>query len=306
MPSYWVIVSSFFNSLPQVCVSLCEYQRFSTTPQLNSSPHWLSPPPLSFSLTLTVSPPPPLALFLASRLESSSPSSPHFFLVLPFFGVGLYHTYLGGFPNPPLLFTTTLRLPLHYFRLPAASGSLFLSSLPPYLVSISRLLYPPCTRRFSLSLGLPPLVALFRGWVWVVIRLLGCPLYPLSFSRLSHQPIMSCYLLPLASALLYTHPHAWVPSLVFSMSFSHCTFFYSSFFFSLDSPPLPFVFGAAHLYFFIRCGGVVRCLLGLFLALLLFPTSIPFLRLLLVSEGFFVYDLLCLFFLRALPVMSLG
>ena len=61
-------------------------------------------------------------------------------------------SYLSwGFPYPPLLFATPRRLPLHYFRLPAASGSLFLSSLPPYLVSISRLLLPPCTRPFSLS-----------------------------------------------------------------------------------------------------------------------------------------------------------
>ena len=134
----------------------------------------------------------------------------------------------------------------------------------------------------------------------------GGPFYSLYYSRLSHQPILRCYLLPLASALLYTHPHAWVTSLVFFMSFSQCAFFYSSFFFSLDSPSLPFVFGAAHLYFFVRCGGVVRCLLGLFFALLLFPISIPFLGLLLISAGFFVCDLLCLFFLRAVPVMSLG
>ena len=146
---------------------------------------------------------------------------------------------------------------------------------------------------------------MFRGWVWVVLRLLGDPLYPLYYSRLLLQPILRCYLLPLASALLYTHPHAWVTALVFFMSFRQCAFFYSSFF-SLDSPSLPFVFGTAHLYFFVRCGGVVRCLLGLFLALLLFPTSIPFLGLLLVSAGFFGCDLLCLFFLRALPVMSLG
>ena len=132
--------------------------------------------------------------------------------------------------------------------------------------------------------------------MWVVLRPLGGPLYPLSYSLLLHQPIMSCYLLPLASALLYTHPPAWVPSLVFLMSFSTYAFFYSSLFFSLDFPSLPFVFGAAHLSFFSSCGGVVRCLLGLFVALLLFPSSFPFLGLLLVSAGFLVCDLLCLFF----------
>ena len=141
----------------------------------------------------------------------------------------------------------------------------------------------------------------------MVIRLLGVPpLPPFYYSRLLHQPILRCYLLPLAAALFYTHPYAWVTSFVFFMSFSQCAFFYCSFFFSLDSLSHPFVLGATHLYFFVGCGGVVRCLLGLFLALLLFPTSIPFLGLLLVSAGFFVCDLLCLFFLRALTVMSLG
>ena len=161
----------------------------------------------------------------------------------------------------------------------------------------------PVPHHFSLTLGLPPLVAFFLLWVSLVTGLgVGCPsafggpLYPFYYSLLQHRPIMRCYLLPLASALLYTHPPAWVPSLVFFMSFSHCTFFYSSLFFSLDFPSLPFVFGAAHLSFFVSCGGVVRCHLGLFLAVFLFPTSIPFLGILLVSAGFLVCDLLCLFF----------
>ena len=127
----------------------------------------------------------------------------------------------------------------------------------------------------------------------------GGPLYPHYYSLLLHRPIMNCYLLPLASALLYTHPPPWVHSLVFFMSFSHCAFFYCSLFFSLDFPSLIFVFGAAHLSFLVSCGGVVSWLLGLFLALLLFPPSIPFLGLLLVYAGFFVCNILC-------PLLSWG
>ena len=214
-------------------------------------------------------------------------------------------------PPSPLLYSALAA----FTRLPSPCRLWLLipfltSSLPCFdLSSPSPSLYQPL---FSLSgshLWSPSSscgFALFRGWVWLVLQPLGGPLYPLYYLRLSHRPIMRCYLLPLASALLYTHPLAWITSLVFILPFSHCAFFCSSFFFSLDSPSLPFVFGSAHLYFFVKCGGVVRCRLGLFPALLLFPTSIPFLGLLLVSVGFFVCDLLCLFFLRALPVMSLG
>ena len=91
--------------------------------------------------------------------------------------------------------------------------------------------------------------------------------------------------MPIASA--YFHPSSCLGyRLVLFMSFRQCTFCFSSIFFSLDSHSLPFVFGAARLSFFVRCGGVVRWLLDLFLALLLFPTSIPFVGPLLVSAGF--------------------
>ena len=217
-------------------------------------------------------------------------SPPPPFLVLPFFGVGLCHTCLGGFPTPPLLFATRRRLSLHYFCLPAASGS-FLSSLSPYLVSslVSFNLPVPAP---SLSLSGSHLWSPSSSYEFALFRGLGVG-GSLAFGGVPSTPfpIRDCHI----SQFCF----------VFFMSFSQCAFFYYSFFFSLDSPSLPFVFGAAHLYFFVRCGGVV-CLFGLFLALLLFPTSIPFLGLLLVSAGFFVCVLLCLFFLRALPVMSLG
>ena len=120
-------------------------------------------------------------------------------------------------------------------------------------------------------------------------------------------PISDCRIIPVAPRFRLTlHPSSCLGYLlVLFMSFRQCAFFYYSFFFSLDSPSLPFVFGVAHLYFFVRCGGVVCCLFGLFLALILFPTSFPFLELLLVSAGFFVCDLLCLFFLRALLLCPL-
>ena len=190
------------------------------------------------------------------------------------------HTCLGGFPVPPLLFSTTrqltlrsyrpstcslwLRIPflpsslpgfdlsstlsftccalvflsLSYYSLASCLRSAFFSSSQvlsalPYSTRISFFfraalhspslsLTLPVPHRFSLSLSGSHLwsssysygLALLRGWVWVVIRLLGGPLYPLYYSRLPHQPILSCYLLPLAFALLYTHPLTWVPSLV--------------------------------------------------------------------------------------------
>ena len=194
-----------------------------------------------------------------------------------------------SFPHFPL----TLFRSLVSFTLPVPAPSLSLS--------------------LSFSLRLPPLVAFFLLWVSLVPGLGGSnpsdfggsPLPPLLFTTVAAANFA---LLPVASCFRLTlHPSSCLGFLlVLFMSFRQCAFFYYSFFFSLDSPSLPFVFGAAHLYFFGRCGGVVRCLLGLFLGLILFPPSFPFLGLLLVSAGFFVCDLLCLFFLRALPVMSLG
>ena len=234
----------------------------------------LAPPLIGCRLLLSLSPslsPPPLH---SSRPPASSR------LLLPHL----------PYPCSPLRYSASATFTL----LPSTCRLWLLipfltSSLPCFdLSSPSPSLYPPL-----LSLQLPSLVTFFLLWVRLVLGLgvgipsaFGGPLYPFYYLRLSHQPIMRCSLLPLASAFLYIHPHAWVTSLVFFMSFSHCAFFYSSFFFSLDSPSLPFVFGAAHLYFFVRCGGVVRCLLGLFLALLLFPTSIRFLGLCLFLRGF--------------------
>ena len=197
-------------------------------------------------------------------------------------------SYVSWVSLPPLSLLSPNRSRLPYFRLPAASGSFFLSSLPPYLVSISSP-SPPCTRPFSLpsthlwSTSSSSGFALFRGGVWVSFSSWGFPLPHLSSSRLWLQPLLHCSLLPLASA--YFHPSSCLGyRLVFFMSFRQCTF-YSSIF-SLGSQSLPFVFGAARLYFFVRCGDVVRCLLALFLALLLFPTSIPFVGLCLFLRGF--------------------
>ena len=115
---------------------------------------------------------------------------------------------------------------------------------------------------------------------------------------------MGCYLLPLASALFYAHPHAWVPSFVFFMSFSHCAFFYSSLFFPLDFLSLPLVFDAAHLSFFVRCGGVVRSL-GFFLARSSSQLRFLFLGFYLFLRGFSSAISSASSFLRALPVLSL-
>ena len=158
-------------------------------------------------------------------------------------------SYLSwGFPYPPPLFPTRRRLPFHYFRLPATSGSFF-SSLRPYLVS-SVFAFTLLVPAPSLSLGLPPLVAFFLIRVRLVLRLgvggnsvLGGapstppPPFTIRDCRISQFCAATCCLLLLP--LLYTHPYAWVTSFVFFMSYSRCAFFYCSFFFfSLDSLPI--------------------------------------------------------------------
>ena len=118
-----------------------------------------------------------------SRLGSSSSLPPPFLV--------LCHTFLGGFSYPiSLLLPTRRRLPLLFFRLPAASSSFsfphfpltfFRSRLIPLPVPAPCLSQAPTSGRL-----LPPRgFALFRGGVWVVLRLLwgegGFPL-PLSYS----------------------------------------------------------------------------------------------------------------------------
>ena len=271
-----------------------------------------SPPPLRHSR------PPASSRLLPPHLPSCCYRSSGWGYVILVLGVSLPPPSLPPLPLPPLssfllsvgcLSTTSVYLPplapssfphfpLTLFRLSSPSPSLY-----PPLLSLSQ---APTSGRLLPHMSSPCSEV---GCRWS-FGFWGCPLYPpppftIRDCRISQFCAATCCLL--LPPLLYIHPYAWVTSFVFFMSFSWCVFFYCSFFFfSVDSPSHPFVLGATQLYLFVRCGGVVRCLLGLFLALLLFPTSISFLGLLLVSAGFFVCDLLCLFFLRALPVMSLG
>ena len=183
------MVSFFLYSFPQVCVSFA---------RIGASLLLLRSAPLIgcrhlLSLTLTVSPSP--ALFSAFRLESSSPSPPPF-LVLPFFRVGLCHTCLGGFPNPPSPLRYSASAAFHCFRLPAASGSFSLSRAP----SSGRLLPPvgsPCS-------GV--------GCVWSFGFWGGGSLYPLflfttvASANFTLLPVASCFRLTL-------HPSSCLGSL---------------------------------------------------------------------------------------------
>ena len=161
----------------------------------------LSPPPLRSSR------PPASSCLLPPLLPSwcyRSSGSGYVIIVL---GVSL----------PPLsssllsvgcLSTTSVYLP------PLAPSSF--PHFPPYLVS----------SLVSFTLPVPPLLSLSQaptssrllppmgspcfgvGCRWSFGFFGGGGLYPLYYLRLSHQPILRCSLLPLASALLYTHPHA--------------------------------------------------------------------------------------------------
>ena len=125
----------------------------------------------------------------------------HLFLIIHALWVSM--RYLMGLPPPP-----QLRLMTSYGYDVNINSSHWLS-LPLMRLSLSPSLYPS-TSLFSGSHLWSPSYSfgaslLLRGWVWVILRLLGSPI-PHYYSLRLHRPIMRCYLLPLASALLYTHP----------------------------------------------------------------------------------------------------
>ena len=119
LASCWVLISSFFYFFPSGMRLLYAGRHFSHTPLLDPSPHWLSSPPLSLShLSL------PHAHHLLLPCALLPPASGR--LLPPTSLLGFMSYVSWGFPYPlSLLLPPRRRLPLLFFRLPAASSSFF-------------------------------------------------------------------------------------------------------------------------------------------------------------------------------------